>query len=122
MIDNRKALGLQAIYKAGRKEALDALYLECVSIASIIVKAECKRRHIYFVHEKIEQIANDAATKLIEMYLKSPDYEVRCFSARLKLNIQSIMSRGLGGNPKQEQFEERVVLMSPDLIKRYGGK
>ncbi len=119
MIDNRKAIGLQEIYKAGRKEALGPLCLECTSIAAIIVKAECKRRHLYLRRERIEEIANDAATKLIEMYLKNPSYEVRCFSARLRLNVRLILSRGLGGNDKQERFEEKVVYMAPDLLKRY---
>lgn len=73
MIDNSKARGLQEIYKAGGKGALNALAIECECIALKLVKAQCRKYHLHFEWPKIKEFAHDAAAQFITQYLKHAD-------------------------------------------------
>jgi hypothetical protein len=104
---NREATGLQAMYQAGARGALDALASKCNVIALILVKAKCRKYHVTFRREKLEEIAHDAAAQFIAMYLKRPGYSVRCFSARIEKDVLNLMF-GRARN-KQDAFEDSVL-------------
>ncbi len=104
MIDNSKARGLQEIYKAGCVGALNALAIECEAIAFVLVKALCRKYGLRFERERIMEMAHDAAAQFIAQYLKHSDYNVRCFSARIKRDVLNVMF-GRARN-KQDSFED----------------
>lgn len=104
MIDNSKARGLQEIYKAGGRGALNALAIECEGIAFVLVLAQCRKYGLHFEREKLEEFAHDAAAQFITQYLKHADYSVRSFSGRIKRDVLNVMF-GRARN-KQYSFED----------------
>jgi hypothetical protein len=94
VIDDSKAQGLQAIYRAGRKEALNALAEECQGIAFAIVRARVRRLRLCMDRSAMEDAAHEASTRLISRYLRNPEYLVRRFPKILHREVLHVMTDG----------------------------
>lgn len=108
MTPDQRAIGLQSIYHAGRREALAPLRKECQAIAAGIVRWELRRRGLRLTVERIEELATDASARLIAQYLKHPDYRVRNFSSRLRCEVRYVMFAP--ARSRQQNFEEHLVV------------
>jgi hypothetical protein len=109
LIDDAKAQGLQAIYKAGRAEALNALAAECQGIALEIIKVRLRRRGLQFQRSAMEDLAHEASTRLISRYLTTPGYIVRRFPRVLRDDVTNVMTDGgHQDRPKATAMRETV--------------
>lgn len=108
-MSEHRAIGLQSIYRAGRKEALGALAEDCKAIAAHIVRTECRSHGLHFTVERIEELAHEASARFIEQYLKHPGYEVRNFGCRIRYDVRHVMYDR--ERKKQKSFEAHQELM-----------
>lgn len=107
MIGEARAHGLQAMYVAGAVGALQALQEECTSIAQRLALSKIRKLHIFVEHDKVEQIAHDASTKLMERYLQDPDFKVRHFSKMLGYKIKDELF--ISPRQRQKTFEASII-------------
>jgi hypothetical protein len=113
MIDERRAHGLQVMYHAGAAGALQALNEACTLIAHRIVRAHVHRMRLPIQHERIQEIAHDASTRLIGRYLSDPDFRVRRFSKMLGYRVREELF--ISPRQRQKVFEAHVLTMDiPD--------
>jgi len=118
MNDEQRAIGLQSIYHAGRREALAPLRDCCQAIASSIVRCERRRLGIHLSVADIEEISSDAAAQLIENYLRNPSYIVRWFRVRLVYEVRNVLYAPL--RSKQRHFEDHLTITG-DIDKHSSG-
>ncbi len=118
MIDESKAIGLQEMYMAGALGALQPLHEECTAIAYRVVKTEYK--HLYLSREKVEEIAHDAAARLIERYYKDPAFHVRRFAKSLSYSVKKEVLAD--PRSKQKFFEARVRFVNGAITKIPDGR
>jgi hypothetical protein len=104
MIDNSRARGLQEMYLAGCLGALEALSEECIAMAYVLVKNQCRKYGLRFDRDRLEELAHDAAAQFIAQYLKHDDYRVDNFSGRILKDVQNVMFGR--ARSKQSCFED----------------
>jgi hypothetical protein len=104
MIDNSRARGLQEMYLAGCLGALEALSEECIAMAYVLVKNQCRKYGLRFDRDRLEELAHDAAAQFIAQYLKHDDYRVENFSGRILKDVQNVMFGR--ARSKQSCFED----------------
>lgn len=77
--DNERLLKYQWEYKNGDKSALNAMYQLCYKIALKFINAMAqKNRHIAdLCRSDKEEKAHNAATYIVEQYLKRPDFAIK---------------------------------------------
>jgi signal transduction histidine kinase len=109
MIDNTKARGLQEIFAAGRREALEPLAIECNNIAYQITK-----KFQRFSRERRAEIAHEASARLIERYLRNPDYRVKGFTNMLRIEVRHVVTGGGHAN-RPKAIAERTMLPIEDV-------
>lgn len=107
MIDESKARGLQAMYDAGAVGALQALQEECAGIALRVLRCQAQGSQLFLTRERAEEIAHNASARLMEQYLKHPEFRVRRFAKYLgyRVNEELFVDPRL----KQKSFEAKVV-------------
>lgn len=109
----------QARYRRGDESALGLLYQAVVELARPICwsLARCS-----VSRERVEQIAHDCATRLIERYLRHSDYQVRSFGAAIRLEVIHAMTEGGHGERPTRRYIERALALSPDIEARLAVK
>lgn len=83
------------------KDNLGKLYLECLKATKIILNSYLKTKGINISIDRKEQVIEDATTRLIEMYLKRPEYKDVPFSSRLYHEIRFQLH-----NKKQQKIDK----------------
>jgi hypothetical protein len=111
VIDNAKARGLQEIFSAGRREALEPLAVECRAIAFEIAK-----KYHRFPRERREEIAHEATSRLIERYLKNPAYHVRSFSGILRTEVLHVVTGGVKNGRPCVEIERTMASIDEGVI------
>jgi hypothetical protein len=106
MRSEARAHGLQAMYQAGAVGALEALNEECTAIAVQIARSKVRRLRICVQRDRIEQIAHDASSRLMERYLRDACFHVRHFSVLLSHRVKDELF--VSPRQKQQTFEARV--------------
>ena len=96
---------------AGRREALDALAVECRKIAFEIVK-----KYSRLDRSRREDIAHEATARLIERYLRKPDYRVRSFSSTLRTEILHVVTNGGHSNRPSAQIERTMTCVDDSMV------
>lgn len=109
MIDDSRAQAYQALYLIfNDSRALGELYKECVVIANARLGVYLKRKHLQLQSYRFEEVAHQAATYLIEYYLRKPTYVVQHFATRLSQEILRTLHTRHGkdaGEYKWERFQ-----------------
>lgn len=89
--DNKKLFNLQKAYYCGDKTALQSMFIFLNQIAVKLIKKECRAHKVFYTCEKRAEIALDAATLMIEQFVKNRLKISTSFTAYLYLQVRKVM-------------------------------
>ena len=118
--ENQQLFILQKKFKDGDPRALTEMYEQLVTIALKKINARsCSNAHVKALNaEERKQKAHDAATYIIEQYLKRPDFEIfKNFNGYLNLRI----AWELYGREHQRKCDQMLVY-TDELPDRNGAR
>lgn len=113
--DNQRLQNLQYEYYGGDKDKLSAMWIELVAIAHRLVRKEARKKKLVFTTEYYTELAQDAATYVIEQ-IKINNLQIKTsFIAYLYLNVRKAM---YGKQTKASKFEAWCIRENINIFEK----
>ena len=106
----------QAQYLRGDPEALGRLYQALVLRARPVCWALAVRQcGIWINPDRVTQISHDAASRIVERYLRHEHYEIASFPTVIRLEVLHALTEGGHGNRPTRKMVMRAGSLSPSM-------
>lgn len=104
--ENQLLFNLQKAHYQGDRKALGSMFVILSELSGKLINIELrKRKNLKFTHEKINELAIDAAAMVVEQFQKNHLMVETSFIAYLRLQVLKVMFR----QSKSEKFERFCI-------------
>lgn len=106
-LNETRAKALQDIYLICRHPtALGWLQLEVESMCRPLISYQAKSTGCHFSQDRMQDIAYEASTRFVEMYLKNPEWTCKSFGKRLHFEVLYFLYDNKKGKRIHENSED----------------
>lgn len=106
---------IQARYHRGDRGALGELYQGFIDMARPVCWCLARQSSVAMDRERVEQLAHDSASRIIERYLRHDRYVIRSFAPVVRLEVLHAFTEGGDGDRPTWRFIHRAEALSPEI-------
>lgn len=108
-------IDVQARYHRGDPAALEQLYRGIIELAKPTCWCLARQSKVSIDRARVDQLSHDAASRIIERYLRHKRYRIKSFVPVVRLEVIHAFTEGGHGERPTRKYLQRAEALSPDL-------